>query len=142
MNIYRDETTGYLVIDDISEGIDILPSELYQSYLSRIKKLEAEITQLKDKLINIAEKQAEEAVLQQRNEKKFLEIIQETAKSERSIGLAIGLFVRAKDNHYDLAKFYFEVYRILYDEAEKAGVLPRIEAEAEKRCLVDSSLNK
>lgn len=43
VKMYVDEETGYLIIEGAENGFDILPSELYQSYLKQIKDLQKEV---------------------------------------------------------------------------------------------------
>lgn len=47
MTVHVDESTGYLVIDEIEEGVDILPSSVYRGYLKQIDALKAEVAELK-----------------------------------------------------------------------------------------------
>lgn len=92
MNMYVDDETGYVILDDIQEGFDILPSELYQSYLKQIKDqqeqivaLQENVADLQDKLANIAATQAEAA-------QNFAEMSKMAVKDARRAGFAIGLF--------------------------------------------------
>ena len=142
MRVFRDESTGYLVIDDLSEGVDILPSELYQSYLRRIKELEEEVSELKGKFVSIAENQAKEAAQQQENKASFLEFLKETATSERSIGFAMGLFAHQYNTQCDMAKYYFAEFQEMFDMLERSGQLEKFNTKVMNRYLADNSTNE
>ena len=82
MKVYRDEETGYLIIDDISDGINILPHELYESYLKQIKDLTEENQDLQNRLNDMTSKladalsvQAEVSKQREQNEKRVIDMI-------------------------------------------------------------------
>lgn len=92
MNMYVDDETGYVIMDDIQEGFDILPSELYQSYLKQIKDQQEQIVALQEKVADLQDKLANIAVTQAEAAQNFAEVSEMAVKDARRAGFAIGLF--------------------------------------------------
>lgn len=136
MNITVDEATGYLIVDDISDGIEILPSELYQSYLKQIKDLTEQNRDLQSKLNDMGVKLADALSIQakasnqrEENETRMLDIIQATAESERAAGIAMGVLYSKIGFNYRLAKLYWCEFEHWYGEARDNGTIDAIEAK-------------
>lgn len=55
MKVYQDEETGYLMVEDISRGVRLLPEQKYQEIIHEIGALHREVTSLKSR---VAEKDA------------------------------------------------------------------------------------
>lgn len=134
MKIFKDEATGYLIIDDLSEGVDILPSELYQSYLKQIKDLTEQNRDLQSRLNDMGVKladalsaQAEASKQREKNETRMLDIIQATAESERAVGIAIGILCSKTGHNYRLAKLYWHEFEQWYEEACNNGTIDAID---------------
>jgi hypothetical protein len=109
MKMFVDEATGYLIIDEIEEGIDILPTALYQGYLKQISDLQEKVSDLQDKL---AVAQVDASVLA------------EQARTERGIGIAVGLYCAKNGLDYTYAKYYYAIFNELYSLVENKD--PRI----------------
>lgn len=133
MTVTVDEKTGYLIIDGLEEGVEILPTTLYQSYLQRIKDLEAEVSSLKDKCIDLSEKSMN-------IQEKMLDNWKEAIRSERNVGIALGIFMRTRGIPYELAKYYYDELSQWYLEAEEAGQLPIIEEKARNRLVASNDI--
>lgn len=153
MTFYRDETNDCLIIDDISEGFEILPTSLYQGYLKKIKDLEkqnkdlqAELRYTSHKLADALSAQAEAIKQREDNEVRMHEIIRATAESERSKGIAIGYTcgMLSKDDNekgisYELAKRYWYQFDKFYSHALDTGVIDKIDADYERSLAMDTS---
>lgn len=119
MKVSVDEATGYLVLDELTEGVEILPTALYQSYLTQISDLQKKVADLHEKLANIAVDQAKANVISEENRKRHLENMEIMAQTERGIGVAIGLFCRNNGNAKQGAYYYKifeEMWRYLEEE--------------------------
>ena len=90
--MYVDDETGYVIMDDIQEGFDILPSELYQSYLKQIKDQQEQIVALQENVADLQDKLANIAVTQAEAAQNFAEASKMAVKDARRAGFAIGLF--------------------------------------------------
>lgn len=90
--MYVDDETGYVIMDDIQEGFDILPSELYQSYLKQIKDQQEQIVALQENVADLQDKLANIAVTQAEAAQNFAEMSKLAVKDARRAGFAIGLF--------------------------------------------------
>lgn len=146
MNIYRDEATGYLILDDVTDGIDILPSELYQSYLKQIKDLTEEnrdlqsrLNDMRGKLTDALATQAEASIQREKNETRMLDVIRSTTESERSVGIAIGILCTKTGYDYELAKLYWNEFEQWYEEACNNGTINAIDAAYELECATKDS---
>ena len=117
MNVYRDEATGYLIIDDISDGVYILPSELYQSYLKQIKDLTEQNKDLQNKL----------------------DLMHTVAESERATGIAIGMLFSKTGYNYRLAKLYWYEFEKWYEEAFNNGTIDAIDEAYELECATKNT---
>lgn len=131
--MYVDEDTGCIVIDDIQEGVELLPTPLYQSYLKQIEDLKKEVSDLKgklislqkkvsdlqDKLTNIAVAQADANVLAEQARLKRSETLSKICQIERNTGLAIGLFCSQNKKDYTYANYYYHLYNKLLCEVEE-----------------------
>lgn len=114
MNVYHDEATGYLIIDDISDGVDILPSELYQSYLKQIKDLTEQNRDLQSRLNDMGAKLADKESIEKElyttkvMYKTLGEIMQKSLDDERkksdqllvSVGVLYDRLETVKNAHY------------------------------------------
>lgn len=131
MNIMADEKTGYLILDEIQEGVEILPTALYQGYLKQIADLQAKVSDLQDKLAHIAVAQADANVLAEQARLKQSEALKILGQTERGIGIAIGLYCAKNGINYTYAKFYNAVFQELYDLVcdENPAMLDAIEAK-------------
>lgn len=94
MNMYVDDETGYVVMDDIQEGLDVLPSELYHRYLKQIKNQKEQIVALQEKVADLQDKLANIAVTHAEAAQNFAEASKMAVKDARRAGFAIGLFCR------------------------------------------------
>lgn len=117
MKVYVDEKTGYLIMEDISEGIEILSKKEYQSYLKQIKDLEEQNKDLQSKINDMASKladtlsaQAEANKQREENAAKFCDFMRITAENERRIGIAIGIFATKLGCSYKLAYHYWKAF--------------------------------
>lgn len=138
MNMYVDDETGYVIMDDIQEGFDILPSELYQSYLKQIKDqqeqivaLQEKVADLQDKLANIAVAQANASAIAEKNRQSYSEAMTTLCQTERGVGIAIGLMCSDNAKGYGYANFYNRVYQDLYNVVDEKypALLDEIEAK-------------
>lgn len=50
MKVYQDEKTGYLMVEDISRGVRLIPEQKYQEIISEIGALHREVTDLKHRV--------------------------------------------------------------------------------------------
>lgn len=130
MKVYVDEKTGYLIMEDISEGIEILSKKEYQSYLNQIKDLEEQNKDLQSKINDMAIKladalstQAEFNKHREENAAKVFDFMRITAENERSIGIAIGIFATKLGCSYKLAYSYWKLFD---DWANKNGLIDAI----------------
>lgn len=126
MKMYIDKETGYLIMEDISEGIEIISTKEYQSYLKQIKDLEEQNKDLQSRINDMASKladtlsaQAEANKQREENAAKFCDFMRITAESERHIGIAIGIFATKLGCSSKLAYRYWEAFD---DWACKTGV--------------------
>ena len=124
MKVIVYEATGYLIIDEIEEGVEILPTALYQSYLKQINDLKEKVSDLQDKLAHIAIAQADANVLAEQARLKQTEAMQMMAKTERGIGIAVGLYCAKNGLDYTYAKYYYAIFNELYSLVENKD--PRI----------------
>lgn len=140
MNMYVDDETGYVIMDDIQEGFDILPSELYQSYLKQIKDqqeqivaLQEKVADLQDKLANIAAAQADASAIAEKNRQSYNEAMATLCQTERGIGIAIGFMCSDNAKEYGYANFYNRVFQDLYNVVDEKypALLAEIEAKYE-----------
>lgn len=92
--MYVDDETGYVVMDDIQEGLDVLPSELYHRYLKQIKNQKEQIVALQEKVADLQDKLANIAVTHAEAAQNFAEASKMAVKDARRAGFAIGLFCR------------------------------------------------
>lgn len=105
--MYVDDETGYVIMDDIQEGFDILPSELYQSYLKQIKDQQEQIVALQEKVSDLQDKLANIAVAQASTIQSISEMSKGEILDARRAGFAIGLFCSNPES-YKSNYAYFE----------------------------------
>lgn len=135
MNVYRDEATGYLILDDISDGIDILPHELYQSYLKQIKDLTEQNRDLQSRLNDMGAALSSHV----QNEKSVIDMVRSTAESERAVGIAIGTLCAKTGHNYRLAKLYWKEYEYWYENVCDDGTIEAIEAKYERELALEDA---
>lgn len=130
MKVYLDEKRGYLIVEDFSEGAEIIPSKLYQSYIKQIQDLKEQNKDLQNRLNDMASKladtlsaQAEANKQREENAAKFCDFMRITAENERSIGIAIGIFATKLGCSYKLAYSYWKLFD---DWANKNGLIDAI----------------
>lgn len=140
MKMYIDKETGYLIMEDISEGIEIISTKEYQSYLKQIKDLEEQNKDLQSRINDMASKladtlsaQAEADKQREKNAAKFCDFMRITAESERNIGIAIGIFATKLGCSYKLAYSYWKAFD---DWACKTGVSDAIIEGKEPKIVI------
>lgn len=132
MKVSVDEATGYLIIDEIEEGIDILPTALYQSYLKQIADLQEKVADLQDKLARTAVAQAEANVLAEKARISQSEAMKIACQTERNMGIMIGLYCAEIGKTYPYAKYYSAVFTELYKRLandENSHLIDEVEAK-------------
>ena len=132
MNVIVDEATGYLIVDEIEEGIEILPTALYQGYLKQIKDLQEKVSDLQDKLAHIAVAQADANVLAEKARLSQTEVMKIACQTERGMGVVIGLYCAKNGKTYPYAQYYSAVFDELYNRLandENSHLLDEIEAK-------------
>ncbi|WP_320973892.1 hypothetical protein [Dysgonomonas capnocytophagoides] len=113
MNMYVDDETGYVIMDDIQEGFDILPSELYQSYLKQIKDQQEQIVALQEKVADLQDKLANIAVAQAEAAQNFAEVSKMAVEDARRAGFAIGLFCKEPKSYKSDYAYFTDIKQFL-----------------------------
>lgn len=118
MNMYVDDETGYVVLDDIQEGFDILPSELYQSYLKQIKDQQEQIVALQEKVADLQDKLANMTVTQAEVTQNFAEMSKMAVEDARRAGFAIGLFCRNPKSYKSDYAYFTDIKNYLCNSSD------------------------
>ena len=113
MNMYIDDETGYVIMDDIQEGFDILPSELYQSYLKKIKDQQKRIVALQEKVSDLQDKLANTAIAQAGAVQNFTEVSKVAVEDARRAGFAIGLFCKEPKSYKSDYAYFTDIKEFL-----------------------------
>ena len=117
--MYVDDETGYVILDDIQDGFDILPSELYQSYLKQIKDQQEQIVALQEKVSDLQDKLANIAVAQADTMQNFAEVSKVAVEDARNLGFAIGLFCRNTEGYDNANKYYNHFKKMVLKDPQK-----------------------
>lgn len=118
MNMYVDDETGYVILDDIQEGFDILPSELYQSYLKQIKDQQEQIADLQKKVSDLQDKLVNITVAQADAMQNFSEASKAAIEGARKDGFVIGLFCKNPKSYKYYYQNFTELKELLFDRLD------------------------
>lgn len=147
MKVFRDEATGYLVIDEIEEGFEILPTSLYQGYLKQIEDLKKDNKDLRSKLdymsLKLADalsaqaeaenKRAEAESKRESNNALTLERISSMVETERMMGAIRGWICARNGWRPEFTELIFEEFDMWYAEALDNGTIDALDAKANRR---------
>ena len=124
MKVYKDEATGYLFIEDISDGVAVLSNKRYLEYKSRIKSLLSERDILNSRFEELSKKYNKLS-----EEPKSLQSLPEGSVAELNTGIAIGMFCKSENVDYALAGFIFEEFKIWYEQYNGRELIAGIRAK-------------
>lgn len=111
MKVYKDEATGYLFIEDMSDGVAVLSNKRYLEYKSRIKSLLSERDIINSRFEELSKKYNKLS-----EEPKSLQSLPEGSVAELNTGIAIGMFCKSENIDYALAGFIFEEFKKWYEQ--------------------------
>ena len=131
MKVYKDEATGYLFIEDMSDGVAVLSNKRYLEYKSRIKSLLSERDSLNSRLEVLSEEYDELSKKYDKlsEEPKSLQPLPEGSVAELNTGIAIGMFCKSENVDYALAGFIFEEFKIWYEQYNGRELIAGIRAK-------------
>ena len=145
MKVYKDEATGYLFIEDMSDSVAVLSNKRYLEYKSRIKSLLSERDILNSRFEELSKKHEELSKKYEELSKKYEELskkydkLSEEPKSLQSLpegsvaelntGIAIGMFCKSENVDYALAGFIFEEFKIWYEQYNGRELIAGIRAK-------------
>lgn len=131
MKVYKDEATGYLFIEDMSDGVAVLSNKRYLEYKSRIKSLLSERDILNSRLEVLSEEYDELSKKHDElsEEPKSLQPLPEGSVAELNTGIAIGMFCKSENVDYALAGFIFEEFKIWYEQYNGRELIAGIRAK-------------
>lgn len=131
MKVYKDEATGYLFIEDMSDGVAVLSNKRYLEYKSRIKSLLSERDSLNSRLEVLSEEYDELSKKYDKlsEEPKSLQSLPEGSVAELNTGIAIGMFCKSENVDYALAGFIFEEFKIWYEQYNGRELIAGIRAK-------------
>ena len=131
MKVYKDEATGYLFIEDMSDGVAVLSNKRYLEYKSRIKSLLSERDSLNSRLEVLSEEYDELSKKYNKlsEEPKSLQSLPEGSVAELNTGIAIGMFCKSENVDYALAGFIFEEFKIWYEQYNGRELIAGIRAK-------------
>lgn len=124
MKVYKDEATGYLFIEDMSDGVAVLSNKRYLEYKSRIKSLLSERDSLNSRFEELSKKYYKLS-----EEPKSLQSLPEGSVAELNTGIAIGMFCKSENVDYALAGFIFEEFKIWYEQYNGRELIAGIRAK-------------
>lgn len=126
MKVYKDEATGYLFIEDMSDSVAVLSNKRYLEYKSRIKSLLSERDILNSRFEELSKKYNKLS-----EEPKSLQSLPEGSVAELNTGIAIGMFCKSENVDYALAGFIFEEFKIWYEQYNGRELIAGIKAESD-----------
>jgi len=131
MKVYKDEATGYLFIEDMSDGVAVLSNKRYLEYKSRIKSLLSERDILNSRFEELSKKYEELSKKYDKlsEEPKSLQSLPEGSVAELNTGIAIGMFCKSENVDYALAGFIFEEFKIWYEQYDGRELIAGIRAK-------------
>ena len=131
MKVYKDEATGYLFIEDMSDGVAVLSNKRYLEYKSRIKSLLSERDILNSRFEELSKKYEElsKKYYKLLEEPKSLQPLPEGSVAELNTGIAIGMFCKSENVDYALAGFIFEEFKIWYEQYNGNELIAGIRAK-------------
>ena len=124
MKVYKDEDTGYLIIEDMSDGVAVLSNKRYLEYKSRIKSLLSERDILNSRFEELSKKYNKLS-----EEPKSLQSLPEGSVAELNTGIAIGMFCKSENVDYALAGFIFEEFKKWYEQCNGRELIAGIRAK-------------
>ena len=111
MKVYKDEATGYLFIEDMSDSVAVLSNKRYLEYKSRIKSLLSERDIINSRFEELSKKYNKLS-----EEYKNLQLLLDNSVTELHTGIAIGMFCKSENIDYALAGFIFEEFKKWYEQ--------------------------
>ena len=131
MKVYKDEATGYLFIEDMSDGVAVLSNKRYFEYKSRIKSLLSARDSLNSRIEVLSEEYDELSKKYNKlsEEPKSLQSLPEGSVAELNTGIAIGMFCKSENVDYALAGFIFEEFKIWYEQYNGIELIAGIRAK-------------
>lgn len=131
MKVYKDEATGYLFIEDMSDSVAVLSNKRYLEYKSRIKSLLSERDILNSRFEEFSKKYEELSKKYDKlsEEPKSLQSLPEGSVAELNTGIAIGMFCKSENVDYALAGFIFEEFKIWYEQYNGNELIAGIRAK-------------
>jgi|GEM_PF-2453419 len=131
MKVYKDEATGYLFIEDMSDSVAVLSNKRYLEYKSRIKSLLSERDILNSRFEELSKKYEELSKKYDKlsEEPKSLQSLPEGSVAELNTGIAIGMFCKSENVDYALAGFIFEEFKIWYEQYNGNELIAGIRAK-------------
>ena len=124
MKVYKDEATGYLFIEDMSDSVAVLSNKRYLEYKSRIKSLLSERDILNSRFEELSKKYNKLS-----EEPKSLQSLPEGSVAELNTGIAIGMFCKSENVDYALAGFIFEEFKKWYEQYNGIELIAGIRAK-------------
>lgn len=124
MKVYKDEATGYLFIEDMSDSVAVLSNKRYLEYKSRIKSLLSERDILNSRFEELSKKYNKLS-----EEPKSLQSLPVGSVTELNTGIAIGMFCKSENVDYALAGFIFEEFKIWYEQYNGRELIAGIRAK-------------
>ena len=124
MKVYKDEATGYLFIEDMSDGVAVLSDKRYLEYKSLIKSLSSERDSLSSRCDELSKKYNKLS-----EEPKSLQSLPEGSVAELNTGIAIGMFCKSENIDYALAGFIFEEFKKWYEQYNGRELIAGIRAK-------------
>ena len=124
MKVYKDEATGYLFIEDMSDSVAVLSNKRYLEYKSRIKSLLSERDILNSRFEELSKKYNKLS-----EEPKSLQSLPEGSVAELNTGIAIGMFCKSENIDYALAGFIFEEFKKWYEQYNGRELIAGIRAK-------------
>ena len=133
MKVYKDEATGYLFIEDMSDGVAVLSNKRYLEYKSRIKSLLSERDILNSRFEELSKKYDELSKKYNKlsEEPKSLQSLPEGYVAELNTGIAIGMFCKSENVDYALAGFIFEEFKKWYKQCNGRELVADIKAKSD-----------
>ena len=131
MKVYKDEATGYLFIEDMSDSVAVLSNKRYLEYKSRIKSLLSERDILNSRFEELSKKYEELSKKYDKlsEEPKSLQSLPEGSVAELNTGIAIGMFCKSENVDYALAGFIFEEFKKWYEQYNGRELIAGIRAK-------------
>lgn len=133
MKVYKDEATGYLFIEDMSDGVAVLSNKRYLEYKSRIKSLLSERDILNSRFEELSKKYDELSKKYNKlsEEPKSLQSLPEGSVAELNTGIAIDMFCKSENVDYALAGFIFEEFKKWYKQCNGRELVADIKAKSD-----------